>query len=173
MVKDFADEYRRYRILGEKALAQMPDAALDVVPSPEGNSAGMIVRHVSGNLKSRFTDFRTSDGEKPWRDREAEFAERSYSRSDVDTMWADGFAALTRALDGLTDDDLERSVAIRGQPLTVHQALARSVAHLAYHVGQLVLLAREHAERPWETLSIARGGSAAYNANPTMERGPR
>jgi uncharacterized damage-inducible protein DinB len=173
MLNDFAREYRRYRLLGEKALKQMPDAALNHVASPEGNSAAMIVRHVSGNLTSRFTDFLTSDGEKPWRDRESEFAQRSSSRAEVEAMWAEGFAVLATALDSMTDADLARSVTIRGEALTVHAALARSVSHLAYHVGQLVLLARELADRPWESLSIPRGQSAAYNAAPTLERGPR
>ena len=173
MLSDFVSEYGRYRVLGEKALAQTPDAALNHVPSPEGNSAAMIVHHVSGNLASRFTDFLTSDGEKPWRDREGEFAERTFSRDEVNAMWAKGFAVLRTALDGLTDADLAREVTIRGQALSVHAALARSSTHLSYHVGQLVLLARELAVAPWQSLSIPRGQTAAYNAAPTRERGPR
>jgi uncharacterized damage-inducible protein DinB len=173
MVNDFLLEYDRYRALGERAIAQVSDAALNRVPSPDGNSIGMIVRHVSGNLASRFTDFLTSDGEKPWRDRETEFAERSFTRVEVERMWADGFEVVRKTLDGLTDADLSRKVAIRGQPLTVHAALCRSIAHMASHVGQIVLLARELADRPWQSLSIPRGGSAAYNAAPTRERGLR
>jgi uncharacterized damage-inducible protein DinB len=173
MLNDFVSEYRRYRLLGEKALAQMPDAALNHVPSPEGNSAAMIVRHMSGNLKARFTDFLTTDGEKPWRDREREFAERTSTRADVEAMWAEGFAVLATTLGSMSDADLTREVTIRGQPLSVHAALARSTAHVAYHVGQLVLLARELADKPWQSLSIPRGQSDAYNAKPTHERGPR
>ena len=173
MLSDFVDEYNRYRVLGERALAQLPDAGLNHVPSPEGNSAAIIVRHVSGNLASRFTDFLTSDGEKPWRERDAEFLERRYSRAEVDVMWAEGFRVLSVALDGLSEADLGRDVTIRGQPLSVHAALARSVAHLAYHVGQLVLLARELADAPWQSLSIPRGKSVAYNADPKYERGLR
>jgi len=173
MVNDFLLEYDRYRVLGERAIAQVPDAALNHVPSPDGNSIGMIVRHVSGNLASRFTEFLTSDGEKPWRDRETEFAERSFTRAEVEKMWEDGFTVVKRTLDGLTDADLAREVTIRHQPLTVHAALCRSIAHMASHVGQIVLLARELADRPWQSLSIPRGGSAAYNAAPTRERGLR
>lgn len=173
MVKDFLLEYDRYRALGERAIAQVPDAALNHVSSPEGNSIAMIVRHLSGNFASRFTDFLTSDGEKPWRDREREFAEQTYTRAEVERMWAEGFGVVTTALDGLTDAHLSRDVLIRGQPLTVHAALCRSLAHAAYHVGQIVLQARELADRPWQSLSIPRGQSAAYNAAPTLERGLR
>jgi uncharacterized damage-inducible protein DinB len=171
MLNDFLDEYRRYQQLGARALAQMPDAALNHVPSPEGNSAAMIVRHMSGNLTSRFTDFLTTDGEKPWRDRDAEFAERAYSRAEVDAMWAQGFLVIEQMIGALAAADLTREVTIRGQPLSVHAALCRSIAHVAYHAGQLVLLARELAEAPWRSLSIPRGQSAAANAAPSRERG--
>jgi hypothetical protein len=171
MLNDFLDEYRRYQQLGARALAQMPDAALNHVPSPDGNSAAMIVRHMSGNLTSRFTDFLTTDGEKPWRDREAEFVERAYSRPEVDAMWAAGFLVIEQTVGELTPADLTRDVAIRGQALTVHAALCRSVSHVAYHAGQLVLLARELADGPWQSLSIPRGQSAAVTAAPSRERG--
>jgi uncharacterized damage-inducible protein DinB len=171
MLNDFLDEYRRYQSLGARALAQVPDAALNHVPSPEGNSAAMIVRHMSGNLASRFTDFLTTDGEKPWRDRDAEFAERQYSRTEVDAMWAQGFLVIEQTVGALTAADLTREVTIRGQPLSVHAALCRSIAHVAYHAGQLVLLARELADGPWQSLSIPRGQSAAANAAPSGERG--
>ena len=173
MLDDFRAEFLRYRRTGERALAQLPDAALDRVPAPEGNSPAMLVRHMSGNLASRFTDFLTSDGEKPWRARDGEFEERPYTRAEMDAMWAEGWAVLERTLEGLTEADLARSVAIRGQPLTVHAALCRSVAHMAMHVGQLVLLARMWAAGPWQSLSIPRGASDAYNAAPTMERPTR
>ena len=163
LLADFRSEYARYRVIAEKALVQMPDDALNRVPSPEGNSAAMIVRHMSGNLISRFTNFLTEDGEKPNRDRDAEFDERAYTRADVTEMWAKGFAVLDDALAGLTDADLERIVTIRQQPMTVHAALARSAAHLAYHVGQIVLLARIHAAGPWESLSIPRNRSRQFN----------
>ena len=93
-IDDVLLEYRRYRKLGELALRQLPDAALNQIAAPDGNSAAMIVRHLSGNFKSRFTDFLTTDGEKPWRDREAEFAPVTYSREEVDTLWAEGWTVV-------------------------------------------------------------------------------
>ena len=167
LIADFRSEYARYRQLAEKALAQMPDADLNRVPAPDANSAAMIVRHMSGNLISRFTNFLTEDGEKPNRDRDREFDERPYTRTEVTELWAKGFDALDEALAPLTDADLERPVTIRQQSMTVHAALARSLAHLSYHVGQIVLLARIHAAAPWESLSIPKGQSTQYNAAPS------
>jgi uncharacterized damage-inducible protein DinB len=172
LIDDFRSEYVRYRQLAEKALAQMPDAELNRVPSPDGNSAAMIVRHISGNFISRFTNFLTEDGEKPTRDRDAEFEERPYSRAELDALWRRGYAMLDEALASLTDDDLARTVTIRQQPLTVHAALSRSLAHAAYHVGQIVLLARTTAAAPWQSLSIPRGQSTQYNAAPAREKRP-
>lgn len=166
LIDDFRAQYANYRQLAEKALAQMPDAELNRVLAPEGNSAAMIVRHVSGNLVSRFANFLTEDGEKPNRDRDREFDERPYGRADVSQLWAKGFAVLDDALAPLADADLERTVTIRQQPMTVHAALSRSLAHLAYHVGQIVLLARIHAAEPWQSLSIPRGRSEQFNAAP-------
>jgi hypothetical protein len=173
MIDDFRSEYRRYRVIAERALAQIPDAALNHVPAPDGNSAAMIVRHVSGNLISRFTDFLSSDGEKPSRDRDREFEEGIYTRSEVDVLWTQGWAVLEGTLAGLTDADLSRTVTIRQQPLSVHAALCRSVAHVAYHVGQIVLLARMEATERWQWLSIPKGASEAYNATPYSKKAPR
>lgn len=173
MLQDFIDEYTRYRLIGQRALAQMPDAALNHLPAVDGNSAAMIVFHVSGNLMSRFTDFLTADGEKPWRARDEEFSDRSCSRADVDALWAAGWGALERTLARLTDADLTGTVTIRQQELTVHAALCRSLAHVSYHVGQIVLLARMLASQPWQYLSIPKGESVAYNANATLEKAPR
>lgn len=150
----------------------MPDASLDRVPSPEGNSAAMIVRHVSGNLVSRFTNFLTEDGEKPDRDRDREFDERPYTRVELDEMWKRAWSVVDANVGQLTDVDLSRTVTIRQQPMTVHAALSRSLAHVAYHVGQIVLLARENADHDWQSLSIPRGGSQQYNAAPTREKKP-
>jgi uncharacterized damage-inducible protein DinB len=172
MIEDFRSEYERYRLLAEKALAQMPDDALNRVPSREGNSAAMIVRHVSGNLTSRFTNFLTEDGEKPNRDRDREFDERPYTRAELDEMWKRGWSVVEANVGPLTDADFARTVTIRQQPMTVHAALCRSLAHVAYHVGQIVLLAREHADRDWQSLSIPRGQSQTYNASPTREKKP-
>jgi uncharacterized damage-inducible protein DinB len=172
MIEDFRSEFERYRLLAEKALAQMPDGALNTVPAPDGNSAAMIARHMSGNLVSRFTDFLTTDGEKPARDRDAEFADATYTRAEMDAMWKEGWTVLGDTLAQLRDEDFSRTVTIRQQPLTVHAALCRAVAHQAYHVGQLVLLARMTAEREWQSLSIPKGESQRYNASLDREKKP-
>lgn len=162
-IDDFRAEYQRYRALGEKAIAQAGDEALNAMPTDDANSIAMIVRHVSGNLVSRFTDFLTADGEKPSRDRESEFDIRAYDRQTVDAMWQDGWTVVDNQLNALTDADMERTVTIRNQPMTVHAALSRSLSHIAYHIGQIVLLARIHTRRDWKSLSIPRGESAAFN----------
>ncbi len=169
-VKNFSDEYQRYRALGEKAMAQVSDEALNHVPVGDANSIAMLARHVGGNLVSRFTDFLTSDGEKPWRDRDGEFADGTFSRAEVENAWKTGFDLVTSELENLLDDDLTSTITIRGIELTVHEALCRSLAHVASHVGQIVLLARIAASSNWQTLSIPKGQSAAYNANPTHEK---
>lgn len=169
-VTDFADEYTRWRALGEKAMAQLPDASLNTAPAHDSNSVAVLARHVGGNLTSRFTDFLTSDGEKPWRDRDGEFAEGPFTREEVETAWNRGFDTVASALASLRDDDLARAVSLRGMELTVHQALCRSIAHTANHVGQIILLAKMFAGSEWRTLSIPRGKSKEYNQNPVAER---
>jgi hypothetical protein len=170
LVKNFVDEYARWRAAAEKAMAQAPDAALNAVYSPDGNSIAMLVRHVAGNLKSRFTDFLTSDGEKPWRNRDDEFEPGTWTRAEVDSAWREGFAVLERELAPLTDADLTRPVKIRGVEMTVHEALCRSLAHIANHCGQLILLSKIGAADSWKAITIPRGGSAAYNKSPGMEQ---
>lgn len=172
MLEPFASEFRRYRLTAEKALAQVSDEALNHVLLPDGNSLAMLVRHISGNFKSRFTDFLTSDGEKPWRHRDQEFEERAFARAEMETHWREGWAVVEDVLANLTEDDLKREVYIRGKALTVHAALARSLAHVAYHVGQMILMARQHQQDDWQWISIPKGQSAAYNQNPTKEKRP-
>lgn len=172
MIKDFIDEFLRYKLMGQKAFAQVSDENLNKVFASDMNSVAMIVRHIGGNLISRFTDFLTTDGEKPWRDREAEFAEKEYSRSEMLQLWAQGWHVLESELALLTDADLGKQVTIRGQAFTVHEALARSIAHIAYHIGQIILLARLQASGAWQWISVPKGKSAEYNQNPTMEKRP-
>ncbi len=162
-------EYQRYQALAERALEQVPDGLLSAPGVGGGNSLSTIVWHVAGNLRSRFTAFLTEDGEKPWRDREDEFAVREVSREAMLTHWNAGWAALYESIGSLTDDDLQRTVTIRAQPLHVHDALHRSLAHVSYHVGQIVYVAHAHRGATWEYLSIPPGGTAAYNAAPTHE----
>lgn len=172
LVQDFVEEYARYRALGEKAMAQVSDAALNRVMAPDGNSIAVLVRHIGGNLASRFTNFLTEDGEKPWRDRDREFDDGTFTRVQIDEAWNTGWAILESELAKLTDADLERVVTIRRKELTVHAALSRSLSHVAMHVGQIILLARMLAEAPWQSLSIPRGQSQVYNQNPTLEKRP-
>ncbi|HEX6812937.1 MAG TPA: DUF1572 family protein [Planctomycetota bacterium] len=168
-------EYRRYRRLVELSISQVEDADLSRRPCREGNSIAVTMVHLAGNLRSRFTDFLTSDGEKPWRQRDREFDEPGLGRTELLTAWAAAWQIVDAAL--LTVEDagpgvFERSVTIRRQPLTVLEALLRSMAHVAYHTGQIVQLARTYAGDAWQSPSIPRGGSADYARNPTRERGP-
>ena len=155
-------EYRRYKKLAEGAMQQVVDADLTVPLEPEGNAISVIVAHISGNLKSRFTDFLTTDGEKAWRDRDQEFVEKGLARVELMAIWEDGWAVLFDALTTLSDDDLDSAVQIRGETLSVAEALNRSLAHTAYHVGQIVLLARIFAKERWQYLSTPKGQSKTY-----------
>jgi Protein of unknown function (DUF1572) len=170
MVQDYLDEYARYKAIGEKALGQMSDAALNRRFGGDGNSAAVIVRHVSGNFLSRFTDFITVDGEKPWRRRDEEFEVRDYARHEMNERWREGWAVLEKEVGALSDADLGKIVRIRGKALTVNEAIARSLAHVAYHVGQIVVLARITCETEWKWITIPRGMSEQYNQNPIQER---
>jgi uncharacterized damage-inducible protein DinB len=158
--------YRSYRELGEKALAQIPDEHLNTQLDPGSNSVAVIVKHVAGNLRSRFTDFLTTDGEKPDRDRDSEFEiPNRVHRSDLNRWWEDGWAALLGAIESLRPEDLDRVVTIRGEPHSVPEALSRSITHTAYHVGQIVYLARHFAGAEWTTLSIPKGMSRMHHSD--------
>lgn len=172
LVQDFIDEFERWRVASESAMSQVSDEGLNRVLAPNGNSIAMLVRHMGANLSSRFTDFLTADGEKPWRDRDGEFADGELTRREVEEVWTRGLSTAERALRELSDSDLEKTVKIRGQSLTVHAALCRSVAHFANHAGQIILLARIVATGDWKWLTIPKGQSKQYNQNPTMEKAP-
>jgi hypothetical protein len=154
MIADFTAEFRKYRQMAEKAIAQVSDDALNQVPTGDANSIGMLVRHISGNLRSRFTDFLTADGEKPWRNRDDEFVERPYSRDQVLAMWGEGWRVLDEQLARLTDADFSRTVIIRGEAATVHEALCRALSHVASHIGQIILLARLFTSSNWDWITI-------------------
>jgi hypothetical protein len=170
LIQSIEAEYRRYKALAEGALEQVPDELLSSPGPSNGNSLATICWHVSGNLKSRFTDFLESDGEKPWREREEEFAKRTVSRSELFAKWADGWDVLFNTLAKLNDTHLSHTVKIRGQSLAVHEALHRSLAHASYHVGQIVYISHAICGERWRYLSIPPGATAAYNANPTLEK---
>ena len=171
VIASIGSEYRRYAALADAAMAQLTDDALGERGPNDTNSVAVIAWHLAGNLASRFTDFLTTDGEKPWRDRDDEFARRTPTRAELETHWRHGWTVLFETLAQLSDADLPRPVAIRGVTLPVHAALHRSLAHAAYHVGQLVYLAKALLGSAWQSLSIPPGGSADYAANPTHERG--
>lgn len=168
LIDSIRGEYERYKALAEGAVRQVEDADLST-PGPNGsNSLAIICWHVSGNLRSRFTDFLTSDGEKPWRNRDEEFDDRSVSRAEFLAKWDSGWAALFATLATLTDANLDDTVTIRGQTLKVHEALHRSLAHTAYHVGQMVYVAKAFRGDAFGSLSIPRGQSSTY-----VPKGPR
>ena len=159
-IADAILQFRKYRKLGEDALAQVADDDFFRAIDPESNSVALIVKHVAGNMASRWTDFLTADGEKPGRNRDEEFEARSTdSRESLMAAWQAGWTTLFDALASLRDDDLLREVRIRREPHTVVQAVHRQLTHYAYHVGQIVFLARHFAGPRWRSLSIPKGKS--------------
>ena len=171
-------QFAYYKHLGDRVLERLDADQLHWEPVPGGNSVATLAKHLAGNMRSRFVDFLTADGEKPTRDREGEFAADAAAPEVVRMRWERGWAAVFAALDevdraGLRDPDgQERIVYIRAKGHTVTEALLRQLCHYGYHVGQMVLLARMLLGDAWESLSIPRGGSAAYNAA-SFAAGPR
>lgn len=161
--------FRRYKALADAALAQVSEVELGQAGPGTGNSIAVLAWHVAGNLASRFTDFLTTDGEKPWRDRDSEFEARTPTHQELEAHWERGWNVLFDSLSKLTDDQLQDTVVIRGTELRVHEALHRSLTHTSYHVGQLVYQARGLRGAEWQSLSIPLGASEAYNRNPTSE----
>jgi len=153
-------EFERYRLLAERSFAQVNDSEFFAVSDSESNSIAVIAKHIGGNLRSRWTDFLTSDGEKPDRNRDSEFIAQP-DRQEIMRIWAGGWAAVLDTLKSLNPADLEEAVTIRGEPHSVPQAVQRSLSHIAYHVGQIVVLARQFRKSDWQCLSVPRGGSGA------------
>ena len=149
--------------MADRAVEQLPDAKLHLALDANTNSIAVIMKHVAGNLQSRWTDFLTTDGEKPSRNRDDEFVDTFRSRAELLEQWERGWACLLTALRGLKPEDVEKTVTIRGEPHSVPLALARSLGHTCYHIGQIVQLARFHAGDQWNTLTIPRGESAQFN----------
>jgi hypothetical protein len=170
LVRSIEAEFGRFKAAGERAIAQASDAELTAAIAPGGNSMAVLVWHVSGNFASRFTDFLTSDGEKPWRRRDEEFDQRGVTRAELLEKWQRGWDVLFGALAGLSDANLQDAITIRGVPFKVHEALHRALGHTGYHVGQIVFLAKTLRGDAWTTLSIPRGASDAYNQNPSLDR---
>ena len=162
--------YNGYKAYAEGAFSQVSDAQLNERPGDVGNSIAMISWHVAGNFESRFTNFLTEDGEKPWRAREEEFALRSVTRAELTAKWDGVWRVVLDTLASLTDADLTHTVYIRQQPLSVSDALLRSLTHASYHVGQIVLLGKLLVGPRWRYLSIPPGQSEAYNKDPKYDR---
>ena len=162
--------FRSNKRLGERAMEQLSDEELFVAIDAESNSLAVIVKHLAGNMRSRWTDFLTTDGEKPDRDRDSEFVlGGNTSREEVMRWWEDGWRVVFDAVEPLRPEDLLRSVMIRGEPHTVVEAINRQLSHYAQHVGQIVFLAKHLRSSDWQTLSVARGQSAKFNE--AMRRG--
>src|SRR5271170_7246558 len=158
---------RYYKTLGDRAMAQVPDDGLTVTLDAESNSIAIIVKHLAGNMRSRWRDFLTTDGEKPDRNRDTEFEAPPKTRAELTEMWEGGWKYLFEALEALTDADMTKTVTIRSSPHSVMQAINRQVAHYAHHVGQIILLAKHFATKAgkkWETLSVPRGQSQQFTA---------
>lgn len=154
--------FRYYKRLGEGAMAQVSDADLLWAPDEEANSIALIVKHLAGNMRSRWTDFLTTDGEKPDRRRDSEFEAPPASREALLQLWESGWDCLFAALTPLEESQLGARVRIRGEAHSVLQAINRQLCHYAYHVGQMVTIARERRGRDWQSLSVPRGASAEY-----------
>ena len=152
-------------MLGDKTFIQLPDEKLFWQFNQESNSIGTIVKHLWGNMLSRWTDFLTSDGEKEWRKRDAEFDNDIQSREELLQKWKEGWDCLFTAIDSLNDADLETIIYIRNQGHTVTEAINRQLAHYAYHVGQIVFLGKMLANNNWISLSIPKGNSNQYNTD--------
>jgi hypothetical protein len=155
--------FRANKGWADKAIAQLPDDKLRIALDPNTNSIAVIMKHVAGNLLSRWTDFLTTDGEKPGRNRDGEFVDTFASRAELLAYWESGWQTLFETLAALTVDDLARNVTIRGEVLSVPLAMQRSLAHCGYHVGQIILIARILAGDQWTTITIPRGGSTGFN----------
>jgi hypothetical protein len=163
-ISDSLAIFRMYKSLAERAMAQLTDEQLTVALDPESNSIANIVKHMAGNMRSRWTNFLDSDGEKPDRNRDSEFESPPATRAELKQLWESGWKCLFTALEPLTDADLSRTVYIRTEPHSVMQAINRQIAHYSNHIGQIVFLGKHFQSSNWKSLSIPRGKSADFAA---------
>ncbi|PYU68081.1 MAG: hypothetical protein DMG49_16970 [Acidobacteria bacterium] len=163
-VKDSLDIFHYYKKLGDRAMAQCPNEGLFTALDAESNSIAIIVKHLAGNMRSRWTDFLTTDGEKPDRNRDTEFEAPPTARAELMELWERGWKCAFDALQPLRDEHLSRTITIRTEPHSVMQAINRQIAHYSYHVGQIVYLARHFAGDKWQTLSVPKKKSAEFNS---------
>ncbi|MCP5048824.1 MAG: DUF1572 domain-containing protein [bacterium] len=164
------DEYLRYNRMLGKTLDQVNDDQITRKFGDENNSIAIVLNHLAGNFKSRFTNFLTEDGEKDWRQRDGEFEEPGSTKEELLARWRESWDIFNKEVSILDDNDLSKTVTIRKNELSVLEALLRSVAHFSFHVGQIVILARIMLGENWKTLSIPKGKSGEYNKNPTLEK---
>jgi hypothetical protein len=157
-------QFFNYKQLGEKAMAQVSDEQLFWQPNEESNSIATIVKHLSGNMISRWTDFLTTDGEKEWRNRDEEFENDLHSRTEILQAWNNGWACFFSALDSLQPDDLSKIIFIRAEAHTLMEAINRQLTHYPYHIGQIIYIAKMLQNENWKSLSIPRNQSAKFNA---------
>lgn len=160
---DAIESFRSYKKMAEKAIAQISDEEFFKAIDAEANSVAAIVKHIGGNLRSRWTRFLTSDGEKADRNRDSEFVTDDDTRESLTLVWENGFQILFDSLESLTAEDIDKTVQIRGEDFTVVKAINRALAHTAYHIGQIVLLAKHFRSSEWQTLSIPKNKSAEFN----------
>jgi hypothetical protein len=156
-------EFQRYETLGRKTMEQVDDEGLFYSPGTEVNPIAVQVKHLHGNMMSRWTDFLTSDGEKDWRERDAEFVNTLDSREGIYELWTEGWNLVFDTIEGLSEEDLDRRVVIRGEDHTVIEAINRQLCHYAYHVGQMVQLGKILLGDDWKSLSIPKGKSREFN----------
>jgi hypothetical protein len=170
-LKDCLLQLQKLKSQADRAIAQVKDEHLFSKLDPEANSIAIIIKHLVGNMRSRWTDFLTSDGEKPDRDRDAEFESRAEdTRKRILASWEDGWSRTFAAIEGLKPEDLARTVTIRGEPHSVLEAINRQMTHYAAHIGQIVLLAKHYAGSDWRTLSIPRGKSKTFDVSKSGEQ---
>ncbi len=162
-LEDSLTLFRYYKKLAERAMEQVTDEQLFAMLDEEANSIAIVVKHMAGNMRSRWTDFLTTDGEKPNRNRDREFVDPPATRGALLEVWEDGWARVFQALEPLSEADLGRTVTIRGEAHSVMQAVNRQLAHYAHHVGQIVMLAKHFAHDRWQSLSVPRNRSAEFN----------
>jgi hypothetical protein len=162
-LEDSLTLFRQYKSFAGRAISQLTDDELFATLDPESNSIALIIKHMAGNMRSRWTDFLTTDGEKPDRDRDSEFIHPPPTREALLATWEHGWRCLFDALEPLSDDDLVRTVTIRGEAHSVMQAINRQMAHYALHTGQIVFLAKHLAGPRWQTLTIPRNRSTEFN----------
>ena len=163
-IKDTTEIFRLYKRLGDGAMEQCPDEGLFTALDVESNSIAIIVKHLSGNMRSRWTDFLTSDGEKPDRKRDSEFEMPPATREELIALWESGWKVLFESLAIVRDTDLTRTVPIRGEAHSVMQAINRAITHTSYHVGQIVYLAKHFGSANWKSLTVPRGKSSEFNS---------